>query len=772
VSKDDLEQHKGQLDYNYSLPNISLQPFKGLSKSKWLKPITELNLNPLPNSFSFNTVLDRRFGVRDYRFSDAIFKTWFDKRYTWDRNYNLRWDLTKSIKFDFNARNASVIDEPDEYISRSDLIPRPISERRDSVWQNLKKFGRTKDYMHNARASYKIPTNHFPFLDWIRADVSYEADYAWNAASINTDSLGNIIRNGQRRKFTADLDFTRLYSKSKYLGKINNARAGTSAPKQQDPRTRQPPAKKDEDAPDTKDDSKDDKKDKKAEKVKSDGQPGTMARVLLRPLMMVRRLRVNYSQDFTTVIPGFTPKAGLLGMRDFSAPGWGFVGGLQPEIGRFEGSTGDWLDEIGTVQDVDGNIIGGNQWITHNAFQSLPILQSETETLDGKLTLEPFRDFKIEVDAKRSVSNNFSFFYKNVEKDSISFKRRSPREVGSFSMSYFTLPTLFGDSENELRRLFNTFENYRTDISQQRGDPGTEHPIDGPNYTEGFGADQRDVIIPAFIAAYTGKEPDNFDIDDMFSWLPRPNWQLTYSGLEKLGPFKDIFSSVRISHGYKSTLTINSFESDLNFTPPQKNVDNINDATKNYYSRFIIPAVGIEEQFSPLIGIDIRTKSDMNFQVEFSKRRGLQLGFISSELAENRVTSFQVGMDYVIKNVELKFLPGFKASRDEKAPPSRGGNQSSRGGSASSLKGNDLELLFDFSFTDNITVNHYLDLNIAPFPTRGQKEISISPAIRYNLNKNINLRLFFDYRKTTPYTTTGYPITTTEGGLTVQVILE
>ncbi|HLF63725.1 MAG TPA: cell surface protein SprA, partial [Saprospiraceae bacterium] len=772
VEKDDLEQHKGQLDYNYALPNLSLQPFKNLSKSKWLKPITELNLNPLPNSFSFNTVLDRRFGERDYRFSDPIFKKWFDKRYTWDRNYNVRWDITKSLKFDFNATNASVIDEPDEYIDRNQNIPRPKPERRDSVWQNLKKFGRTKDYMHNIRASYRLPTNHFPFLDWIRADVTYDAQYAWNASSINTDSLGNVIRNGQNRKLTADFDFTRLYGKSKYLGKISG-RAGVGAPRQQTPRSQQQQRSKDSDAADQDDKSKGARKE---ERVKKEADPSTLARILLRPLMTVRRLRVNYSQDFTTVMPGFTPKAGLLGMRDFSAPGWGFIAGDQPTIGRFEGSSGDWLDEIGYVQDDLGNIIGGNQWITPNAFQNLPVLQSEIETLDGKLTLEPFTDFKIEVDAKRSVSRNFSMFYKNVEKVDTTFDRRSPRDIGSFSMSYFTLPTLFGDSEAQLRRLFNTFENYRTDISQQRGEPGSVHPIDGSTYTEGFGSKQRDVIVPAFIAAYTGKTPDNFDLDDMFSWIPRPNWQLTYSGLEKVGFFKDIFSSVRISHGYKSTLNVNSFETDLNFSPPQIDSANINSATQNYYSRYIIPAVSIEEQFAPLIGIDIRTKNDLNFQLEFAKRRGLQLGFISSELAENRVTSFQVGFDYVLKNIELKFLPGFKANRDDaKGQPNRRGGQSNqKGGSSggSTLKGNDLELLFDFSFSDNITVNHYLDLDADPQPTRGQKEITISPAIRYNLNKNVNLRLFFDYRKTTPYTTTGYPITTTEGGITVQVILE
>ena len=330
---------------------------------------------------------------------------------------------------------------------------------------------------------------------------------------------------------------------------------------------------------------------------------------------------------------------------------------------------------------------------------------------------------------------------------------------------------MFGDSEDQLRALFNEFESYRSDISQQRGEPGTEHPVDGSAYTEGFGAKQRDVIIPAFIAAYTGKDPNNFNVEDMFSWLPRPNWQLTYSGLEKIGFLTEVFSSVRITHGYRNTLTINSFQSDLNYDPPQINPDNVNQATQNYYSRYVIPSVAIEEQFAPLIGIDIRTKNDINFQVEFAKRRGLQLGFVSSELAETRATSFNIGFDWTLKNVELKFLPGFKLNREDGR--NRGGRPPQPGGgNTGSLKGNDLEFLFDFGFSDNITVNHYLDLDTPPQPTRGQMEISISPAIRYNLNKNINLRFFVDYRHTEPYTTNQYPITTTEGGITIQVVLE
>ena len=763
IESDVARQHRAQLDYNFSLPDATWQPLKNLSKSKWLKPITELNFNPLPSSFSFSTVLQRRFARRDYRFSDPVFKTWFDKRFTWDRNYSLRWNLTKSISFDFNAINAAVVDEPREYIDRTqDSLITP-KMRRDSIWKNIAKFGRTKDYSHNFRLAYRIPTQLFPVLDWIRADASYNAQYRWTAASLNTDSLGNIIQNGHNIQLTGDFDLTKLYNKSKYLAKINNGTKGggrSSLP------SRSRGTKSD---PNEKQDTDSDSAKKKEKKEKGTGEPGGFARVSLRLLMMFRKFRITYNVDRSTVVPGYIPQSRLLGMDKFNAPGWDFIAGIQPNIGRFSNSSGDWLDEVGTVTPDKGVVSGGKGWIVDNVFQPQPISQTESRTLDTRLTIEPFRDFRIEVDAKRNYTNNFSLFYKNTEKnpDSIYFERLSPREVGSFSLTYFSAQTIFKGSFAQITELFKVYEDYRAIISQERN-PGTEHEIDtSGNYAYGFGRVQQDVLIPAFIAAYTNKDPSNFELTDMFNWLPRPNWTLTYNGLNKFAPFDKWFSSVRISHGYKSLLTINQYQTNQNYIPPQINEDNLNGSTFNYFSRYIVPAIVINEEFSPLIGIDVRTKNDINIRFNFIKRRNLRFGFISNELAETRATTVDVGFNYVIRGVELKWLPGYKNARDQNSQIIPG---SGRG--ASAVRSNDLEFLFDFAFTDNITVNHYLDQEALPQPTRGSKDIRVSPSIRYNLNRFINLRLFVDYRRTVPYVTTGYPITSVEGGITVQVVLE
>ena len=342
-------------------------------------------------------------------------------------------------------------------------------------------------------------------------------------------------------------------------------------------------------------------------------------------------------------------------------------------------------------------------------------------------------------------------------------------------MSYLSIPTLFMDDTEELNRLFDKFEANRAIISKNRG--VGQHPEDGPEYAEGFGRKQQDVLVPAFLSAYTGKDPENFEFTDMFNWLPRPNWTVSYNGLSKLPFLKDIFSNVRISHGYKSSLSINSFESDLDYDDydentgtiiGQRNADNLDTITNNYYSRFLVPAILIDEQFSPLFGIDIKTKNDMNISFAYNKRRGLAMGFISYELAETRSTTLDFGFDWTVKNIRLGFLPGFNGGANKKKPSNS--NQAEENTRAK--KGNDLDVLFDLSFADNLTINHLLDQETDAIPTRGSKDITISPSIRYDVSKNVNLRFFVDFRKQEPYVSNSYKVVTTEGGVTVRISLE
>ncbi|MEL6846523.1 MAG: cell surface protein SprA, partial [Bacteroidota bacterium] len=333
----------------------------------------------------------------------------------------------------------------------------------------------------------------------------------------------------------------------------NKPRRGKSKSKSGKTRSsRREPASRDPDEADK--DGKDKKGKDKKEKKKKNREPSQLERIAIRPLMLMRKARLSYAETFRTVVPGFTPRSRLLGMSEgFEAPGWAFIAGLQPDI-----SPGGWLDEA-----------ADRGWITDNVFQNQQVVQNYTQSFDAKFTIEPFKDFRIDVDANRSFTQNHTEFFKDTTFDNNSdIVHAVPRDVGSYSSSWFSMQTLF---ENDIFELFKRFENNRQVISDRLAgvvDPTLgQHELD-PQYRQGFGRYQQDVLIPAFLSAYNKKDVNTIAVSDDYAnsilfdirrTLPRPNWRLSYNGLSKLPGLKDIFSSVSINHGYRSTMTVNSF---------------------------------------------------------------------------------------------------------------------------------------------------------------------------------------------------------------------
>ncbi|MFN4257518.1 MAG: cell surface protein SprA, partial [Saprospiraceae bacterium] len=221
-----------------------ITPFKkAIKKDKYLKFITEFNFNPLPNTYGFNTNLERLEGITTYRFAgeDPALNTFYNRRFTWDRNYSLGWDLTKALRFKFDANARSLIDEPLEFDAEGKRYTR--QERRDSIWQNFRRLGRPKNYTHTGSLNWTLPFKQIPFMDFINMKASYTAGYTWTAQSlklqnldagpyqdiVNSRSLGNTIQNNNTTQIHGDFNFETLYNKSKYLAKINKPRVPGSS---------------------------------------------------------------------------------------------------------------------------------------------------------------------------------------------------------------------------------------------------------------------------------------------------------------------------------------------------------------------------------------------------------------------------------------------------------------------------------------------------------------------------------------------------------------
>jgi cell surface protein SprA len=751
--------YKASLDYGYNHSPKYIEPFKGI-KSKHLRLISQINLNPIPNSFTVSNYFDRKFNSIRYRFTglDDIYNTYYAKYFKWERDYSLNWNFTKALKFNFNALASATIDEPDE---RKMLLNQGIEDvdryRRDSIITNIKDLGRPKSYAHNMSVSYTLPIRYLPFMDWTTFRAQYKSSYAWTAGSIveNTLGLGNIIQNSQDRQINADLNFVKLYDSFKYLKAIN--RQSRSSSKKRG----------------GKDDKKSSKKpdDKKGARKKKSNQPSKIEKVLIRPFLLVRRAKFNYSERFQTVIPGFTPTSGLLGMSSgFGDPGWGFVAGQQPNIRTLQeserGSSNDWL-------------YTNRGSITESVRLNQKVIQRYTQSYDGKLTLEPIPDFKVDIDLSRSYTQDYEERFKYLDFMSSDHEHTGVSLGGSMTVSYSALNTLFTDSTGT-ENLFQTFRNNQQVLSNRLG-TGTHDDPNLAGYADGYGQNQQDVLIPAFIAAYTQQDPGTMDLD-IFSTLPKVNWGLNYNGLSKIPALKGIFSKFNLSHGYKSTLTINRYVTNdlydryLDEVTPGVSKDDFNEGgTGNFYSRLEIPQIEIQEAFAPLIGIDMTLQNGLTFKLDYNKSRTLGLSAVNNLLSERQSKEISIASGYRIRNVDIPFLTGSnkkkkgrdkKDQEDDKKKGTAGGGKRG-GGSASSLEIRDLDFQFDFSLRDDVTFARKLDLSTSD-PTRGSYALSFSPSIEYKLNKRLSLRLFFDYRKNVPKTSAGYKRIDSSGGVVVR----
>ncbi|MBI5916679.1 MAG: cell surface protein SprA [Bacteroidetes bacterium] len=794
IENDVLTRRRGAIDYSFQRTVKYIEPFKkAIKNDKYLKFVKEMNFNPLPNSFSFTTDLDRRFNTTKYRFAgdNPLYNTFYNKQFLWNRRYDLQWDFTKNLKFKFNADNVGVIDEPDEIkmLERNQLDPNDpkyIADigqyRRDSIWNNVRDFGRTKGYRHQYTVAYSVPLKNLPFLDWTSVKLSWDAEYTWDAASQapNARALGNVITNGQARQAEADLDFEKLYNYSKYLKKINSKQrpGGDSGGKDSKSdskdkgNSKDGPAKNRRNTGDTGGDAQGTDADGKKGKDKKDrdGNPGTIERVLIRPLMVVRKLRVKYSEDYGTVVPGYLPDSKLFGMNKFTSPGWGFVAGGQPNI-RPEDyySSEDWLYK-------------NWQWITPDLEYALPktVTQNYQQNMEGKLTLEPFSDFRVDVEAKRSKSKNHAEEFRRYEDSGVpgqyfqnEWKHANITDFGRFDVSYSALKTLF---EDDLTGLFKEFDTNREIIANRLGIGQHDNPDPAfEDFPKGYGPFQQNVLLPAFIAAYTGQDANTMKVsnnyvgDVIIKTIPRPNWRLTYNGLAKLGALENIFQNISITHGYVGKLAVNTFDTDRQYD--QFDPTKLNEPNLDYYSRFEIPDLQIDEQFNPLIGVDVRLKNDMSFKVEYKSSRTLRLELLGTgRLHETKAEDFTINFGYKIKEAKIGFLaPKKKKGRTPKkdakpAVPNRPGSRNSQNNAG------DLDFNFDFSIRDDITTIHELVTDTEE-ESRGSRRVSIAPAVTYQLNKQLSLRFFFDYTRNVPKTSQGYPTTNIRSGVTVRFSL-
>ena len=840
---------QGSLNYSWVPVYKPLEPFKKIkNKSKWLDLPRRFGFNWLPQNVGFNSEISRSYyelQERDMQdLGGSQLPLTFSQQFLWNREFSLRWDLTKNLHMNFQSATHAEIEEPYTPVNK-DLYADQYKAWKDSVWTSIKHFGTPLDYNQTFTASYQLPLNLIPIFDWVNADAQYTATYNWMRGSDLEDgtSLGNTISNNRQIRLNGTFNMEKLYNHVPFLKKANdrfkkdpssnlkkksaknkkdakdknslskrNGQQGADLDKQKAklPKNKKGFEKEITLLPDTLMKIKHGKNSKRliVSAKTEDGKPfqlkyrkidnntiGIKSRLdsalklkitvtpkepldnkgwyktmqtIARTLMMVRNVSLSYSNQYSMSLPGFMPSVGdAFGQKRNQgawAPGLDFAFGL----------TGD--SYVDKARD--------RGWLLLSDSIATPASTNKTEDLQVRMTLEPVRNLKIDLNAARTQTTARSVQYM--------YEGSPTTQSGTFSMTTLSLRSAFegmGDAEHgyhsaSFERFCNSLESFRQRVEQRyvgatypQGSALAGQPFDAAN--GGVGLYSADVMVPAFLAAYTSSGGNSLNI---FPTLSRmlPNWTVRYSGLSKLPWFRDVFKSVNINHSYKSIYAVGAYQSYSTFMELMgPGLGFISDATTGMpvpSSMYNVSTVSINESFSPLLGIDVTLQNNLTCKLEYKTIRTLNLRMTSVQINESSSHDWVLGMGYTISNFNPFGPKARKVKSGRKSGNGQNGaqqkqNSSSRNNRSSSGYNSDLKLRLDLSYRKQAAISRDI-ASMTSAASSGNTAFKLSFSADYSFSRLLTMSFYYDRQTNTPLlTSSSYPTTTRDFGLSLKFSL-
>lgn len=831
---------RGALDYSWSPVYKAWEPFKGLkNKSKWLDILKRFGLNWLPQNIAFNTEMTRDYYELQERDMETLMSgaagvdsklpLTFSEQFLWNREFSINWDLTKNLHMNFQSATHAQIEEPYTPVNK-DLYADQYHAWKDSVWTSIRHWGAPLDYSQNFQASYKVPLNLLPVFDWVNSDASYNANYSWERGTEDEEgnSYGNTINTQRELTLNGNFNLVKLYNHVPFLKKVNDKFDRTQSRAQMQRKKLEKKKKKQEAKELAADPKKALPKNKRAfereitllpdttfkirhgkntkrlivnaktedgkvfplkykkvdnNQIRIISKVDTAMKVKLSVLakeplddkkwykglqlasrlaMMVRNVSINYRSSYQLTLPGFLPSVG-------DAFGQKKVGQMAPGLDFAFGMVGD--DYIEKARN--------NDWLLCNDSIATPATTSRTDNLTLRATLEPVKDFKIDLSATRTKTTQKSIQYM--------YEGTPTTQSGAFQMTTISLGSAFegmgnansGYRSKTFEKFVNSLAGFRDRVEAQYA--GTVYPAGSALAGGKFDASRTpvnqyssDVMIPAFLKAYTSMGDNSLSVFPALSRM-LPNWTIRYSGLGRLPWFNEHFKSININHSYKSVFAVGSYNSYSTFQEYMNGLGFVSDATTGNpspSSMFNISQVSINESFSPLLGMDVTFNNNMTVKAEYRQTRVLNLSMTSVQLNEALSKDWVIGMGYRINNFDV-FGWGAKASRSK----SKGGNKNAANKNASTTKtvqngtNHDLNLRLDFSFRKQAAIVRDI-ASMVSSASSGNNALKLSFSADYTFSKLLTMSFYYDRQTNTPLlSSSSYPTTTQDFGLSIKFSL-
>ncbi|MBT3442117.1 MAG: cell surface protein SprA, partial [Flavobacteriaceae bacterium] len=678
---------RASAQYSYTFNPFVISPFesiKFISENKYLEWLKEFNFNPLLSSISFNTNINRTFNsqrFRDVYIEGADASKQIALPDIQQRNFLFDWNLSLSQNLTNSLRldfSASNNSIVKNYF-QNDSEGNIVINKELDIWDGFWNTGEANSHNQSFQLSYQLPFKFFPLINFISTSYSYSGDFNWEKGSDAMALVEDELGNILGNVNTIQNANTHTVNTSFNMSKFYK---NLGLEKKKKPKTIQ-------------------------DKITNS---------FIGLATGLTRLKLNYAENNGKVLPGYTQSLGFLGT---SRPSLAFVFGSQSDI-RYEAAKNGWLT----------NFPSFNEQFT----------QVHNTKFDLVAELSLIEDLKIDINANRVYSENFS---ENFIITDNQYNSLSPNSFGNFAISTILIKTSFKKSDENESITFNNFQNNRLIIANRlaliNGSSGGG--IDEFGYPLGYGKNNQAVLIPAFISAYSGQDPSSISLSAIRS-TPRPNWSLQYNGLINLEFFKERFKRFSIGHSYRSSYTLNSFKSNLEFDLEDLS---LKDVSGNFLNEILYTNINLVEQFNPLLKIDMELKNSIRLVVALKKDRALSLSLDNDLLTESSGTDYSIGFGYRVK--DLKFRNGF-------------------GGRQKVSKG-DLNIKADVNIRDNITIIRNLNI-LDNKVTAGQTMWSLKLSADYALSKSFNAVFFYDHLFSKFAISTAFPMTTIRSGMTLR----
>ena len=801
--------------YAYSPGRFSFEPLRGIIKSKspWLRIFRDFGINYLPQSIAFNSDISRHYYELQERDMENLenksLPLTFSSDFLWNRSFQLRWDPTKNIHFNFSSGTNAEIEQPNTPVNEA-LYPDRYTAWKDSITRSILELGRPLAYQQNAELSWNVPLNKIPALDWVTVDAKYSSSYNWTRGieSSTGQSLGNTIANRRDLSANGRFNMENLYNKVEFLKRVNRKfsqpnnhnskpekkfyekeivlRADTSfiVPHNQGSKKLRVIAIR-------KDGTRYALKYKvldinrievltrgtdslkitvSARKRLEEQTWYKIAEVGARGLMSLRNFNVSYRNNNQLSLPGFMPNIGNVFGQ--SRLGGMFVPGLDF---AFATAGEDYVQRANE-----------RGWLLRSDSLTALSTFAQTEDFQLRAQIEPARDLRISVSFSRNHNRNKSIQYM--------FEGMPTLQSGSFAMTTLSLGSAFsssGTADNGYRsalfqRFLGALNRYQARIEQQYA--GTTYPAglgtwSGQTYNPengSVGKYSSEVMIPAFLDTYTSMG-SSVEIFPLLTKL-LPNWTLTYSGLSSLPAFKRWFRAFNINHSYRSLYNVGSYSSFQNYRATIDGlgfINNVENGRPQPSSQFDISTVSINENFSPLLGVDATFHNNMTAKLEMRRTRVLTLSMASQLLTETRSNDVVFGVGYRIN--DFKF-PTFgdngvkgtgKKSRNSSASSSTDYSNSSNysedasGGSSDGFA-HSLNLRLDISLREQSALQRNI-LTTTSQATSGNSAIQISFSADYAVSRFFTISAYYERQMNRPLlTSSAFPTTVQDFGLNLK----